>query len=171
MNNIIQHRFYEVRYSKPIEGRYLPIVFIRTIIKKLLKYVRPPRSGYSDADLLNSIRRSDQQAFEAIFERYWATIFDFAFARVQSVHRSKEVVEDVFASLWLEREFLPAENLRSYLYAEANNRSLNYLAESFNNALEKKIPKKEAFDSNKSNHDSFYLKRIVADGGQLPINN
>lgn len=155
MNNTVQHRFYEVRFSKPIVGRYLPIIFIRTIFRKLLKYVRPPLSGYSDARLLNAIRRSDQEAFEAVFERYWATLFDFVFARVQSVNMSKEVVEDVFASLWLKRESLPVQNLRSYLYGEASTRSFYYLARPFNNTLEKKMPHKEVFDYNKSEHESF----------------
>lgn len=170
MNNTVQHRFYEVRYSKPIVGRYLPIRFVRTIFKKLLEYVRPQLSGYSDVRLLNAIRRGDQEAFEAVFERYWETIFNFVFTRVQSVHMSKEVVEDVFASLWLKRESIPLQNLRSYLCEEASTRSFYYLTQQFNNASEKKMPNKEVFDYNKSEHESFYLKLKCVKGGQFPVN-
>ncbi len=86
-------------------------------------------SSYSDSRLLDLIRQNDQQALEIIFDRYWAPLFDFIFARVRSLDSSKVIVEEIFVALWLKRRHLSTSNLRDYLYADAHNRSLEYLDE------------------------------------------
>jgi DNA-directed RNA polymerase specialized sigma24 family protein len=131
-------------------------MLVRTIIKMLLGYLGRPLSRHSDARLLKWIGENDQEAFEVIFERYWAPLFDFIFARVQSVDVAQEIVQDVFTSLWLKRNLLSQNNLRSYLYSDANTRSVNYLAGDLKKTLEKGVTSQKLFDSNQSEYDSCH---------------
>ena len=99
----------------------------------------PTFSSYSDSRLLDLIRKNDQQAFEVIFERYWAQLFDFVYARVRSVDSSRVIVQDIFITLWLKRRNLSASILRDYLYADANCRSLECLAQHVKDLTEEKV--------------------------------
>ena len=96
-------------------------------------------SSYSDSRLLDLIRQNDQQALETIFDRHWAQLFDFIFARVRSVDSSKVIVQEIFVALWLKRRHLSTSNLRDYLYADAHYRSLEYLDENVNDLTEEKV--------------------------------
>jgi hypothetical protein len=111
---------------------------IRTIFRMLVNGARATVTDYADLQLLNAIRKNDQEAFRVIFDRYWAPLYDFVFVRVQSVDRSREIVQDVFVCLWEQRELLSKIKLKSYLYADANARSVNFLAEPLKNSLPKK---------------------------------
>jgi DNA-directed RNA polymerase specialized sigma24 family protein len=132
-------------------------MLVRTIFKIFLRYLRVPLSSYSDARLLKWIRKNDQEAFEVVFERYWAPLFDFIFSRVQSVDVAQEIVQDVFTSLWLKRKLLSQNNLRSYLYSDANTRSVEYLAERLANSLESGVTSIKLVDGNQSEYNSCHL--------------
>lgn len=127
---------------------------ILTILKMLLKDASSI-SSYSDSRLLKLIRQDDQKAFKMIFERYWAPLFDFVFLRVQSVDSTREIVQDIFISLWVNRKFAAVNNLRSYLYEDANARLLHYPGEAFKSSLKKRVLRKKYVYRTQSEYDSF----------------
>ena len=120
----------------------------------LLKNVRRI-SSYSDSRLLKLIRQDDQKAFEMIFERYWTPLFDFVFSRVQSVDSTREIVQDIFISLWVKRKFAPLDNLRSYLYEDANTRLLHLPGEAFKSSLKRRVLRKKYVHRSQAEYDSF----------------
>lgn len=83
-------------------------------------------STYTDHELLQAIQQHNEKAFAALFNRYWRTVHADTFARVRSEEVTKEIVQDLFVSLWNKRSTLSIYHLPSYLHAATKNRVLNY---------------------------------------------
>lgn len=127
---------------------------ILTILKMLLKDTRHI-SDYSDSRLLKLIRQDDQKAFEMIFEHYWGPLFDFVLLRVQSVDPTREIVQDIFISLWVKRKFAPLSNLQSYLYEDADARLFHYPVKAFKSSLKKGVLREKYVYRTQLEYDSF----------------
>jgi RNA polymerase sigma factor (sigma-70 family) len=69
----------------------------------------------SDDSLLLKLRTGDELAFNVIFKRYWKNLYDDAFKRLRNNTQSEEIVQDVFANLWVKRYDQKIENLQPYL--------------------------------------------------------
>lgn len=77
--------------------------------------------------MLDAIRKSDSAAFAELFKRYWKRVHAMTYSRVRSEEVTKEIVQDLFISLWDKRESLVIKNLPAYLYTAVKNRVLNYI--------------------------------------------
>ena len=127
-------------------------------------------STYSDFELLRAIRQNDQKAFGELFNRYWKNAYAIVFARVRSEEVTKEIVQDLFISLWNKRATLTIDHLPSYLYAASKNRVINYVASQ--TVLKKHWDYYKTFivkDSNVSQNDVDLneLKEALEDGIEL----
>jgi RNA polymerase sigma-70 factor (family 1) len=85
-------------------------------------------SSFTDDELLDAIRQSDQVAFAELFKRYWKKIYGLTRARVRSEETTQEIVQELFISLWEKRSSLTITHVPSYLYAATKNRILNRIA-------------------------------------------
>jgi RNA polymerase sigma-70 factor (ECF subfamily) len=66
--------------------------------------------------------------FEKLFKEYFKALVNFANKFLNDPDASKEIVHDVFVSLWDKRDSIdPEKSIKSYLYTSVNNRSLNYI--------------------------------------------
>ncbi len=80
----------------------------------------------SDEQLVNRIRLGDEQAFEALFERYVDRLTAFAFHFIQDRDSSEELVAGVFASIWTQRSsWQISVSVGNYLFTSVRNRALN----------------------------------------------
>ncbi|SMO83502.1 RNA polymerase sigma-70 factor, ECF subfamily [Saccharicrinis carchari] len=81
----------------------------------------------TDKQLLIQIAHGDRNAFRALFDAY----YHFAFERsclYCSFHDAQEVVSDVFAKIWNNKERLKeVSSFKGYLFMSIKNQSLNYL--------------------------------------------
>ncbi len=76
----------------------------------------------SDRVLGARIKASDDVAFKVLFYRYYEPLFRFVARRIPAGESSKDVVQDVFARLWQNRDGLnPDQPLKAYLFRIANN--------------------------------------------------
>lgn len=75
----------------------------------------PTFSYYSNADLLALLARSEKQAFEEIYSRYWQKLFVIAYNRLQDRWGAEDIVHDVFAGLWVNRHSAEIKDLENYL--------------------------------------------------------
>ncbi len=80
----------------------------------------------ADADLVIMLANGSQPAFETIYRRYAAELYRFARSRISSAEDSQEMIQDVFESLWVRRESLAIESLRSYLFGSIRYRIIRY---------------------------------------------
>lgn len=61
------------------------------------------------------MKSGDRSAFDAIYERYWRKLYAESFKRLKNIQQIEELVQDIFADLWLKRDIKEVLNLKSYL--------------------------------------------------------
>ena len=83
-------------------------------------------SSYTDAELIALLKGGDKNAFSEVYQRYWPLLFRHARKLLQEDEGAKDVVQDVFISLWAAVfEFNEDTALSAYLYASTRNKILN----------------------------------------------
>jgi RNA polymerase sigma-70 factor (ECF subfamily) len=86
---------------------------------------------FLERTVLNNLRSGDERAFEFIFKSYFQSLFNYAHTLLHSHYRAEEVISDVFARLWENRNNVNVENsLKSYLYQTVYNNCLNRIRQS-----------------------------------------
>jgi RNA polymerase sigma-70 factor (ECF subfamily) len=67
--------------------------------------------------LLTQLRAGNEASFTKIYNLYWERLFFIAHKRLHSAEDSKEIIQNVFFTLWQKREQLDIQNLPLYLAA------------------------------------------------------
>ncbi len=76
-----------------------------------------PNINDTETNLLSLLRAGDEQAFTQIYNLYWEKLFFIAHKRLQSAEDAKEIVQNVFFTLWQKRAHLEIQHLSFYLAA------------------------------------------------------
>lgn len=95
----------------------------------------------TEEELVKGINEGNEQAFEALFHRYYAALCFFTNKFVKDEEASRDIVQEVFIRFYEKKvDFPNLIALKSFLYSCVQNKALNYL-EKINNraALHKKI--------------------------------
>jgi RNA polymerase sigma-70 factor (family 1) len=92
-----------------------------------LKYPILSFCTYTDRDLLEAVRKNNQQAFAELFRRHWKKVHAMAYVRIRLEDATQEIVQELFISLWEKRATLSITHLPSYLSRAVKNRVLNYI--------------------------------------------
>lgn len=79
----------------------------------------------SDEELVSNLKLGSKPALDEIYKRYHAPLFSHAYKKLQSKEEVRDILQDVFLSLWTNKENLIINNLSSYLFASVRNRILN----------------------------------------------
>lgn len=78
----------------------------------------PYNESHTDAKLLQLLQQDDDDAFTAIYLRYWDRLTVVAMNRLGNLEEAREVVQEVFCNLWRRREQLEINHsLNTYLAA------------------------------------------------------
>lgn len=87
----------------------------------------------SDHHLLKLLRENDKNAFDLIYKRYWEQLFEYALKAVKDNDDAKDIVQEVFVSLWFRRESLhPINSLKAYLFTATRYKGLTYIKNNIN---------------------------------------
>lgn len=62
------------------------------------------------------VHHKNEEAFRAIYDRYWDKVFVICNNRVQHMDIAQDLVQDIFLSLWTHADLSAIENLEAYLY-------------------------------------------------------
>jgi len=82
-----------------------------------------------DIELLALVRNDSMEAFEELYNRYWKSLYSFAYKRVRSKEISEEIVQDFLANLWAGRKTLVIKtSFEGYIYTAVRNLVFNYIA-------------------------------------------
>ena len=85
-------------------------------------------SNISDSELTEAIRLSDEAAFEALYNRYYKSVYRFLWSRTQSTESAKELAQETFIRLWQNRQSLDSrKSIKAYMYRIGINLLLNDL--------------------------------------------
>lgn len=75
---------------------------------------------------IDGIQDGNERAFENMFRAYYSRLCRFAAEYVDSEHRARDLVQDVFLRIWERRaEWTVQRSLKAYLYRAVRNRALN----------------------------------------------
>ena len=84
---------------------------------------------HSDQELLSLLRGSDHSAYNEIYHRYFYLIYTHAYKKLRDEDQAKDIVQDVFATLWFKRDLnLPNSNLAGYLFTAVRNKIFDLFA-------------------------------------------
>ncbi|GAB2703310.1 RNA polymerase sigma-70 factor [Mucilaginibacter koreensis] len=82
---------------------------------------------WSDDQLLSMLRQGDGHAFELIYQQYAAKLYAAAYNLLRNREASEDVVQDLFAELWLKHHQLHITSLQGYLKVATRNRVLMHI--------------------------------------------
>lgn len=78
-----------------------------------------------DSDFFILVKLDKEKAFQLVFDTYWHPLYKQAFKKVQHGDLAKDLVQDVFVSLWDKIEMLDTEkSVLAYCYAILRNKLL-----------------------------------------------
>lgn len=80
---------------------------------------RQPANVSDEALLAHLTAFDDRQAFETLYLRYSARLFDYIHARVADRYAAQEIVQELFINLWQKRRDLSVQSCRAYLFSAA----------------------------------------------------
>lgn len=80
-----------------------------------------------DKLLLLKLKEGNELAFDALYEKYWRSLYAAAFKRLEDPDQAKDITQDVFLQLWLKRGDAHIDNLAAYLHTAVKNRVFNWL--------------------------------------------
>ncbi len=87
-----------------------------------------PARAERERRLVAAVRDGDSVAFEQLFTEHYALLCDFVHGYLRSRETTEDLVQDLFASIWENRErWLPGGTVRQYLFKAARNRALSHL--------------------------------------------
>jgi RNA polymerase sigma factor (sigma-70 family) len=81
----------------------------------------------SDEGLVERAVSGDEDAFAALYERYFDRVYDFVLRIVRDRDAAADVVEGTFVKAWRTRRDRPAMSVKAWLYTLAHNASLREL--------------------------------------------
>lgn len=85
-----------------------------------------PYLHHSDEELVVLLKNGNKRAFEAIYRWYVAELYRFARRNISNSEDSEEMVQDVFASLWVRHDELKIDSLRHYLKTSVRYKVIRY---------------------------------------------
>jgi RNA polymerase sigma factor (sigma-70 family) len=83
----------------------------------------------TDIELWQSIKCADEKAFKMLMDRYWSPLYNKAFARINKEDVSKDLVQEILISIWVNKEKLPDDVLpKAYLFTALKYKVLNFVS-------------------------------------------
>lgn len=68
-----------------------------------------------------------RDSFEAIYNLYWSNVYAVCYNNIKEAEPAKELVQDIFKSLWERRDDLRLENAGNYLIRAAKLKTFEYI--------------------------------------------
>jgi RNA polymerase sigma-70 factor (ECF subfamily) len=82
----------------------------------------------SDSSLLQQVEQGSRHAFDLLFEKHWSAAYSSAYRRLRDADQAKDIIQDIFTHIWLNREILHIRNLPAYLSRAVRNRVIKIVA-------------------------------------------
>ena len=83
---------------------------------------------YNEDELISLLKQGNKDAFNQIYERYYALLYAHAYRKLQDKDDVRNILQMLFVHLWNNREKLVIHSsLSAYLYTAVRNRILNFI--------------------------------------------
>jgi RNA polymerase sigma factor (sigma-70 family) len=77
------------------------------------------QSLHTDEQLVDHLRVDDRLAFEMIYKRYAHHLHSYIRRTLHDSDECKEIIQEIFESLWVRRHSVQIESLKAYLFTAA----------------------------------------------------
>jgi len=81
-----------------------------------------------DILLLQEVEEGSEQAFNILFEKYWVKAYSDAYKRLKNRDDAKDIVQEIFTHIWINRQTQKIQNLPAYLHVAIRNRVFKFIA-------------------------------------------
>lgn len=71
---------------------------------------------WPDSLLVSNMQSNDRAAFGKIYSRYWSKLYLSAYQILRNREAAEDIIQEIFVSLWLKREYTLVDNLNNYLF-------------------------------------------------------
>jgi RNA polymerase sigma-70 factor (ECF subfamily) len=79
-------------------------------------------------NLVEKIRKGDEQAFEQLFREYYSDLCSFAHQFTKCNERAKDIVQEVFVTVWKRRQnWNIHRSVKAYLFKAVRNSAINQI--------------------------------------------
>jgi RNA polymerase sigma-70 factor (ECF subfamily) len=78
--------------------------------------------------LLEKIKSDSKIAFNRLFEKYWGKAYSEAYKRLKNEEDAKDIVQEIFTKIWLNRQTQTIENFPAYLHVSIRNNVIKLLS-------------------------------------------
>jgi RNA polymerase sigma factor (sigma-70 family) len=82
--------------------------------------------GFTDEKLTRLLRQGDQKAFGCIYDRYWQITYQACYNRLRDRDKAKDIIQNIFTSLWDRRATVQISNLSAYLHTAVKFQVLRF---------------------------------------------
>jgi len=69
----------------------------------------------------------DEESFEKAYNLYWEKVYAVCYNNIKETEPAREMVQDIFKSLWERRDQLELENIKHYLIRAAKFKTFEYI--------------------------------------------
>ncbi|WP_207534517.1 RNA polymerase sigma-70 factor [Desertivirga arenae] len=116
----------------------------------------------SDSSLLSCIAIDDHRAFEEIYRRYWKKMLKISWNHTKDTDASKDIVHEVFLSLWQRRASLEIKDLPAFLATSVKFSVFkHYQREQRRSALARENYQPETLTQDESKLDALFLEEFI----------
>ncbi|MBB2144861.1 RNA polymerase sigma-70 factor [Pedobacter sp. LMG 31464] len=82
---------------------------------------------FSDDKLLDLLKSGDEAAFNEIYKRNWAYLYDSACRVLGDQDAAKDILQEIFVWFWNHREQINTKTIQGYLYVAVKYKVANYI--------------------------------------------
>lgn len=86
--------------------------------------------------LMDKVRESDEHALKILFDRSWERMYKLAYSILRDKDTSKDLVQDVWISIWERKDTIINENIEAYLMRSIRYRVYKHLRDSKLNRIQ-----------------------------------
>jgi RNA polymerase sigma-70 factor (ECF subfamily) len=78
--------------------------------------------------LLEKVKDGSKIAFNLLFEKHWQKAYSDAYKRLKNAEDAKDILQEIFTKIWLNRQTQSIENFPAYLHASIRNNVIKLLS-------------------------------------------
>lgn len=78
--------------------------------------------------LFDLLKQGDETAFEKIYKRYWAELYNAAYKRLPEKEKCQDLIQNIFTDLWTRRSDLTIDNPTAYLHTAVRFQVIKHIA-------------------------------------------
>jgi RNA polymerase sigma-70 factor (family 1) len=105
-------------------------------------------NGWQDDKLLlEKFQKGDSEAFARLYELYAPFLVNFASSKIYSLELARDIIQDVFVSLWENRATLQiTTNLKSFLFSAVRYKIIDHIRKNYTRSEYAEMMKRLTFD-------------------------